>query len=89
MLGVIHQLVSREVNILQPFKQATIDNVTLDNVLDILGMNLHIGGVVGHDPDDGTLGTKAKATRCHDIHTASQSIVGYHSNEVVNDLKAA
>ena len=90
MLGVVHQLMGREIYILQTLlKQTTIDDMRLDDILHILGMHLDVGRVVGHNPDNGSLGTESEATRCHHVNTATQTVVGNDANEIVNDFQAA
>ena len=90
MLGVVHQLMGREIDILQTLlKQTAIDDVCLDDILYILGVHLHVGRIVGHDPDDGTFCTEAEATRSHHVNTATQTVLGNDANEIVNDFQAA
>ena len=90
VLGVIHQLMGREIDILQTFlEQTAIDDVRLDDVLNILGVHLHIGRVVGHDPDDGPFGTETEATCCNDVNAAAQTVLGNDANEIVNDFQTA
>ena len=88
MLGIIHQLMSREVHILQTFKQTAINNVCLDDILNILGMHLDVCGVVGHNPDNGSLGAKAETSCSYDIDTTAQAILGNDTNKTINDFKA-
>ena len=88
VLGVIHQLVGREIHILQALKEPSVNDVGLDNVLNILGVNLHIGCIVRHDPHNRTLGTKAKAAGCDNVNTATQSIICNDPDKIVNDLQA-
>ena len=75
MLGIVHKLMGREVHILQTLKQLAANDVCHDNVLNVLRMNLHIGCVIGHNPHDGALGTKAEASCSHNIDTASQALL--------------
>lgn len=57
-------------------------------VFNILGLHLHIGRIVRHDPHDGALGAEAKASRGHDINAATQAVISNLMDEVVYDFQA-
>ena len=61
----------------------------LDNVLDILRMDLNIGRIVGHNPDNGSLGAEAEASGSHDINTATQTVLGNDADKIIDDFQAA
>ena len=73
----------------QAINQLAVDDVGLNDFLNILGLDLDIGGVVGHDPDDGSLGTETETPCGHHIDTAAQAMVGNRMNQPVNDLETS
>ena len=60
--------------------------MSLDDILNILGFDVNIGCIIWHDPDNGSLGTEAKATSGYNIHSTSQAIIGNHADKGVNDF---
>ena len=89
VLGVIHQLMGSEVHILKPVEQSTVNDMSLNDIFNILGAHMDVGRIIRHNPDDRSLGTETKATRCHNINTTAQSILCNHPNKRVNDLQTA
>jgi hypothetical protein len=75
-----------EVHILKPVEQSAINDMGLDNVFYILGAHMDVGRIIGHNPDNGSLGTEAKATSGYNIHSTSQAIIGNHADKGVNDF---
>ena len=67
---------------------ATLDDVLLDNAEGILGGNVGVEGVVGHDLDDGALLAEAEATGLDDLHLLGQTLLGENLVEIVDDLEA-
>jgi hypothetical protein len=62
--------------------------VRLYDIFHILGADMNIGRIIGHNPDNGTFSTESKATSSHDIHPTAQVVVGNQMNEPVNDTQA-
>ena len=88
VLDIINQLVGSALDIEQAVYLFAINDMGLNDFLDILGLDLNIGGVVGHDPDDGPFGTKAETACSNHIDTAPQVMVTDSVDKLVNDLEA-
>ena len=89
MLDIVQQLMSGALYIEQPVHLLAINNMGLNDFLDILRLDLDIGGVVGHDPDNGSLGTETETPGGDHINLAAQSMIGYRMDEPVNDLETS
>ena len=89
MLDIIQQLVGRTLDIEQPVHLLAIDDMGLNDFLDILGLDLDIGGVVGHNPDNGSLGTETETPGSDHIDLAAQTMVGNSVDKPVYDLETS
>ena len=58
----------------------------LDDIFYILGMNMDIGRIVRHNPDNRPLGTESKATSGYHINTTAQSVLLNQADESINDF---
>lgn len=89
MLGVICELMGGAFHIEEPVDQLASDNVCVNDILYVVGLDLDIGGVVWHNPDDGTFGAEAETSGCYHIYPAAQIMLTDNFDEVVDDLETA
>ena len=74
---------------IQDSVEKVLNQAGLDNIFNVLGTHVDVGRVVGHDPDNRSLGTEAKAACCHNVNTTAQSILSDDPDECVNNFQAA